>query len=523
MAERVLALRLAGGFLLAFSDLIKEVSVTERETTGKTIIEGGYVVSYDGGQHRLLRQGVVVFEGDEILHVGPSYSGEVDHKIDAKGKLVSPGFINMHALASTSITHLRLDGMMSGLNASREYVVDGEGEMDLVGEDLEIASKFAVVELLKGGATTSVTITPMAPSRWASPRAQAEVIADTVGELGARAYVSHQYRSAAKYWDEEGICHYAWNEEAGKAGLVNALEFAKSVHGSHDGRVQAMLFPYQFDTCSPALLQATREVAWEAGLLIHMHAAQSLYEFRESMRRYGKTPVQFLDEMGFLDSDVILTHVLYTTFNPLSGLPKADMSDIERLARAGVTVAHCPVLYSRGVRGEGMLRSFGEYLEAGCNMVLGTDTFPMDMIVEMRCAATMGKLAQLDPLAVTAGDVFNSATLGAAKALGRTDLGRLSPGAKADIVIVDLSRLHVGLVDDPIKTLVYMASQNDIETVIVDGKAVVEEGCVRGVDEAELAQRANEVNQKQKMAFVRQNPQGLLAQELFPPTFPVED
>jgi 5-methylthioadenosine/S-adenosylhomocysteine deaminase len=488
----------------------------------KTLIKGGYVVSHDGEQHRILRPGVVVFEGSEILCVGRSYSDQVDRVIDASDKLVSPGFINMHALASTSITHLRLDGEMSALNASRAYVVDGEGELDLVGEDLEVASRFALVELLKGGATTSVTITPMAPSRWSSPPSQAEVLARTAGELGARAYVSHQYRSAAKYWDSNGVCHYEWNEEAGRAGLARAVDFAEAFEGSYDDRVRTMLFPYQFDTCSPALLECTREAARERGLIIHMHAAQSLSEFRESLRRYGRSPMQYLDEMGFLGSDVILTHVLYTTFNPLSGFPKGDRSDIERLARAGVTVAHCPVLYSRGVRGEGMLRSFGEYMRMGCNMVLGTDTFPMDMIVEMRCAATMGKLAELDPLAVTARDVFNAATVGGAKALARDDLGRLSPGARADIVIVDLTGVHVGLVDDPIKTLVYMASQQDIETVIVDGKVVVEDGRVRGVDEAELARRANDVNQKQKMAFARQNPQGRSAEDLFPPSFTIE-
>lgn len=489
----------------------------------KTLIQGGYVVSFDGDQHRVLRDGVVVFEDDQIAFVGKSYPGEVDRIILAQGKLISPGLINMHALASTSITHLRLDGRMSALNTSKAYVVNGEGDLDLVGRDLEIASKFALVELLKGGATTSVTITPMAPSRWASPPSQAEVLAETAGELGARAYVSHQYRSAAKYWDGDGVCHYAWNEEAGRAGLERAVEFAESVDGSYDDRVRAMLFPYQFDTCSGALLQETREIARDRGLIIHMHAAQSLYEFRESLRRYGKTPVEYLDETGFLDDDVILTHVLYTTFNPLSGFPRRDRSDIKRLARAGVTVAHCPVLYSRGVRGEGMLRSFGEYMGMGCNMVLGTDTFPMDMLIEMRCAATMGKLADLDPLAVKARDVFNAATVNSARALGRSDLGRLSPGAKADILIVDLTGVHVALVDDPIKTLVYMASQEDIETVIVDGRIVVDGGEVQGVDEVELARRANAINQKQKMAFAEQHPSELSIDELFPSAFPVED
>jgi cytosine/adenosine deaminase-related metal-dependent hydrolase len=281
-----------------------------------------------------------------------------------------------------------------------------------------------------------------------------------------------------------------------------------------------MLFPYQFDTCSAELLQATKEAARERGLIIHMHTAQSPYEFHESLRRYGKTPIQYLYHEGFLDSKVILTHVIYTTANPVTGYARGDLRDIELLADSDATVAHTPWIYSQG---GGFLHSFGQYQRAGVNLAIGTDAFPMDMIKEMRYAAIMGKVADRDCVAVTAKDVFNAATLGGAKALGRDDLGRLAPGAKADIVIVDLAGSHVGLVDDPIKTLVYFASERDIETVIVDGKVVVEGGRIPGVDEEALTRKANEVNQRQKMAFVAQNPTGKPAEALFPPSFPIED
>ena len=485
----------------------------------KTKIQGGYIVAFDGKGHRIIRDSVVVYEDDKVIHVAKSYGGEVDQTIDAKGKLVCPGFINIHAVASICITHLRLDGFGAGLNVSKAYVVDGVGNLDLVGEDLETSALFCFVELLKGGATTSVPITAMAPSRWESPKEQAEVLAKTAGELGARAYISHQYRSGVKYWTEDGAIRYHWSEEAGRAGLARGLRFCEEFEGSYNDRIRTMLFPYQFDTCSAELLRETKEAARERGLIIHMHTAQSLFEFHEIQRRYGKTPVQYLYDTGFLDPKVIVTHVLCTTLNPVTGYPKGDSRDIQLLAKSGATVAHCPVVYSRGGR---FLHSLGHYLRMGVNMALGTDAFPMDMIMEIRHAAIMGKVAERDPLAVTARDVFNAATLGGAKALGREDLGRLAPGAKADIVIVDLTGLHVGLIDDPIKTLVYMASQRDIETVIVDGRVVVEEGRVPGVDGEELARRANEVNQRQKIAFVRQNPMGLSAEDFFPPSFPIE-
>jgi cytosine/adenosine deaminase-related metal-dependent hydrolase len=451
--------------------------------------------------------------------VGKSYAGEVDEIVNAQGKLVSPGFINIHALASICITHLGLDTRGTGLNVSKAFV-GGEGSLDLVADALETSARFCFGGILKGGSTTSVAITAMAPSRWESPEEQAEVLAKTAGELGARAYISHQFRSAVKYWTAEGVAHYRWDEEAGRAGLERALRFAEQTEGSYQDRVRTMLFPYQLDTCSPELLLATRKVARERGLLTHMHTAQSLFEYHEIKRRHGKTPIQYLYDMGFLDPDVIVTHVIYTTLNPATGSSSRDAADLELLAKSGAMVAHCPVIYGR--KGE-VLHSFGQYLEAGVNVAIGTDAFPMDMIREMRGAAIMGKVADRDPLAVTARDVFNAATLGGARALGREDLGRLAPGAKADIVIVDLTGLHVGLVDDPIKTLVYMASQRDIETVIVDGNTVVGEGRLLGVDEEALARDANRVNQQQKLAFAKQNPMDRNPQTHFPQSFPRSD
>jgi 5-methylthioadenosine/S-adenosylhomocysteine deaminase len=203
----------------------------------------------------------------------------------------------------------------------------------------------------------------------------------------------------------------------------------------------------------------------------------------------------------------------------VSGFPRGDTRDIELMAKSGATLGHTPYIYSRGGN---YLHSLGQFLRHGVNVGIGTDAFPMDMIREMRYAAIMGKLADGDARAVTARDVFNCATLDGAKALGRDDLGRLSVGAKADVVIVDLTGIHVGLIDDPIKTLVYMASQQEVETVIVDGRMVVEGGRVPGVDEEELARKANVVNQWQKARYVEYNDQDKPVDELFPPSFPIE-
>ena len=484
-----------------------------------TVIQGGTVVAFDGQSHRLINNGVIVYEDDRILYVGKMYDGEVDQTINACGRLVCPGFINTLGWAALDVP-LRLDGYLGARNQSQAYVVDGAGTDDLrplSGDDFRTVAQAGMVSLLKGGSTTTVTVTAMDPAPWESPMEQTEALAQVAGELGARAYISHNYRSGAKYFPAEGVLRYQWNEKAGRAGLANAVGFARQCHGSYDGRIQAMLFPYTLDTSSDELLRATKEAGQTHDLIVHLFAAQSLFEYHEIKRRTGQTPIGYLYDIGFLDQKTHVVHAMFTTAHPHSGSAVGDMGDVELLAQSGATVVHQPVIRARF--GE-LLYSFARYQRAGVNVSIGTDEFPMDMINEMRFAALMGKVADHDHLAVTARDVFNAATLNGAKALGRDDLGRLAVGAKADIVLVDLRRLDMGLTPgDPIKTLVYMADYHDIETVIIDGRVVVENGRVPDVDEEELAAQTRSVLEKQTAAIVGHSPTGMSAEEIFPPSF----
>jgi len=484
----------------------------------RTLIQGGWIVGFQNGHHAILRDGVVVIEDDRILHVGPQFDGTVDRTIDARGKLVSPGFINIHAVANIDIQTLALDTSANGFASSRAYAVDGVGELELTGERLRTSARFSLVQLLKGGATTIVEITTMAPSRFEVPRAEAPILADIAGELGARIYVSHKFRAGKRYLNEQGVWRYHWDEDAGRAALDYSCEIVERYEGAHNDRVRTMLFPYQFDASTPDLLRAVKAAARALNVPVHMHTAQSLFEFHDCLRRYNQTPVQLLDSIDFLDERTILTHLIYTTAHPQSGYPQGDTSDLQIVADSGATVAHCPVVYARRNR---VLGSFARYREMGINVALGTDTFPQDMIEEMRWAALAGKWADRDANRGTARDVFNAATVDGAKALGRDDIGRIAPGAKADIVIVDFTRQHIGPVDDPIKTLVYAASATDIETVLVDGRVVVEDGRVPGVDEAQLVEQAWEAHLWQKQQFAAHHPHEQSAAVLFPGTYRV--
>jgi cytosine/adenosine deaminase-related metal-dependent hydrolase len=276
-----------------------------------------------------------------------------------------------------------------------------------------------------------------------------------------------------------------------------------------------MLFPYQFDA-SAELLVDVKQASRELDVPVHMHTSQSLFEFHDCLRRYNKTPVQYLDSIDFLDPRTILTHLIYTTLHPASGYRPGDLSDLRIVADSGAHVAHCSMVYVR--RGK-ILGSFSRYRKMGINVPLGTDTFPQDMIEEMRWAALACKWIDGNANHGTAREVFDAATIDGARALGRDDIGRLAPGAKADITIVDLSKLHIGPVDDPIKSLVYAASGTDVDTVLVDGKVVVEGGRVPGIDEADLIQKAADAHLWQKEQFVRLHPGGMSGHDLFPASY----
>jgi 5-methylthioadenosine/S-adenosylhomocysteine deaminase len=132
------------------------------------------------------------------------------------------------------------------------------------------------------------------------------------------------------------------------------------------------------------------------------------------------------------------------------------------------------------------MESFARYRASGINMSLGTDTNPQSVIEAMRWAAVVSKLMERNTQATTAADVFDAATLGGARALGRDDLGRIAPGAKADLVLWQASSWGMTPLRDPVKNIVYNATAEDVDRVYVDGRLVVHDGRVLAADEAAI-------------------------------------
>ncbi|MCS6922325.1 MAG: amidohydrolase family protein, partial [Elioraea sp.] len=167
------------------------------------------------------------------------------------------------------------------------------------------------------------------------------------------------------------------------------------------------------------------------------------------------------------------------------------------LGETGTTVAHCPTVFlRRGIA----LRDFGRYRRAGVRLGLGTDTFPHNMLEEMRHAAYVARLMAETPSTLSTADVFEAATVAGAAALGRDDIGRLAPGCRADLVLVDLRHPAMRPVRDPLRSLVYSAAERAVRSVFVDGEEIVRDGRTLTID---LAAAAAELEAAQARMLAR--------------------
>jgi cytosine/adenosine deaminase-related metal-dependent hydrolase len=298
-----------------------------------------------------------------------------------------------------------------------------------------------------------------------------------VEKAGLRAYIGNGYRSGRWLTRDGKRVEYEWNEDGGIPGFHAAVEVIERVDGRANGRIKGFLTPLQVDTSTEELLRLSRQASDSMQVPLALHVSQSVFEFDAITQRHGMTPVEWLESIGFLSEWNILGHVII-----IAGGSWAQYAgdDLAILARHGASVAHCVWVFAR--RGIAM-ESFPEYVKRGVNMTLGTDTNPQSMLEALRWTAVIGKIMARYTEVSTGADVFNAATLNAAKMLHRDDLGRISVGAKADLLFWNTESMYMTPLRDPIKNIVYNAQTEDLREVMIDGQWVLQEGRVLNVDE----------------------------------------
>ncbi len=307
---------------------------------------------------------------------------------------------------------------------------------------------------------------------------------------------------------------YDWDDERGAQGLKRAIDFAGKYNGACNGRMNTMLFPGHVDSCTPELLKDTRKAARELGVRVQIHATINLFEFHTVMQRERCTPIELLHKIGFLDPEVSLSHCIFVAGHSWLAYPYGD--DLKIIADSGASVAYSPLKYLKlGIT----MESFDRYRNAGINMGIGTDTFPKDIFSDMRYASIASRVAEKSFIAGHPRDVYNAATLGGAKMLGRDDLGRLQKGAKADIAIINLHDIAFGAIRDPIRSLVETAVSRDVRTVIVDGETLVDNGKYLRLNEDELLEKVQAKGEQVWDSVPKWHWTGKSIDEVVPPSF----
>jgi 5-methylthioadenosine/S-adenosylhomocysteine deaminase len=403
--------------------------------------------------------GDITIEDNLLKTVGTKVDDDfkADTIIDGTNFVALPGFVNAHTHAAMTIFRSYADDLplMTWL---QDKIWPAEDK--LTAEDVYWGSKLCILEMLLSGTTTFADMYSFMPE-----------VAMAIEETGIRACLSR------------GLIDAGSN---GELGLLEGEELIKNWHGKSNGRITTMLGPHAPYTCSPAYLEKVMALAEKYQVGIHIHVAETSGEFNDIKQQYGKTPVGHLNSLGLFDYPTLAAHCVHLTDE-----------DINILHEKGVAVAHNPESNMKLASG---VAPVVKLLNKGVTVALGTDGASsnnnLDMLEEMRSAALLHK-ATGDPTVIYSYQALEMATKNGAKALGLEDkIGMLKPGMMADLILFDFDKPHLYPKHDILAHLVYSAQSSDVDTVIVNGKIVVQGGKPLTIDSKETCQQVQKVAER---------------------------
>ncbi len=427
----------------------------------KIVIRNVDIITMTGEQNVIIG-GEIAIEGNKLLFVGEKGSIPGDFipeiEIDGSGTVAMPGFVNCHTHAAMTLLRGYADDLplMEWLNNKIWPIED-----KMLPEDIYYGSLLACLEMIKSGTTTFVDM-----------YASMDQVAKAAEQSGLRAVLSRGLIGAAP--------------NALQA-LEESKEFIKKHHNTANGRITTMLGPHAPYTCPPDYLEKVTEAAEELGVGIHIHLAETLTEHQDIVKQYGKTPIKHTADIGLFKYHTIAAHCVHV-----------DDQDIQILAENNVGVAHNPESNMKLASG---IAPVQKMLNAGVKVGLGTDGASsnnnLDMLEEMRTAALLHKVANMDPTVMPAYTALEMATFSGAKVLGMDgEIGQLKPGLKADVILVNFKAPHLYPHHDCCAHIVYAAQSADVQTVIIDGELVMQDRKVLTIDEEEVLNKAAECTRK---------------------------
>jgi cytosine/adenosine deaminase-related metal-dependent hydrolase len=424
----------------------------------------------------IIINGAIAINDNRIAAIGKSdtllsqYHDE--EVIDVKGKFIIPGLIDTHVhLAQALIRGCADDMALIQWLCERVWVLQGNFTQD----DGYVSARLCIAEMLKSGTTTFLE--SMLAHRYGF-----DGIARAVDESGIRACLAGIVMDIGTYATQTNSMHPGMVESRDTS-LFGVLNMHSKWEGTANDRIHVWFGPRTPGGVTPELYREMSDYARQRNMGITMHLAEVEADKIFLQEKYGLSPVYFAESVGMLGPKTVLVHMVWLT-----------QADIDKLAETRTNVSHNPSSNSKLASG---VCKVPQMLASGVNVALGCDGGPSnndyDLIREMKLAAIIHKAVTNDPLIVPAETVLEMATINGARALGlEQEIGSLEVGKKADLVVIDFNRLHTTPSPNPISTLVYAATGGEVDTVVVDGQIVVEQGQLLTMDEDEVMEQAQQ-------------------------------
>lgn len=410
---------------------------------------------------REVLQGNILIEDGVIAEI-PSARQRADQVIDASQMLVLPGFVQVHVHLNQTLFRGQADDM-DVVDWLRLRIWPLERAHNYA--SVYASARLSIAEMIRGGTTTAFTMETLNHT---------EAAFDAADQMGFRAVIGNAMMDRWEVGTE-------MIGEDTETALRKSLALFERYHNAAEGRLGYAFCPRGTRNATDELWQQVARLAAERNVRVHTHAAENKAQ-TERLSQFGGREIFYLDRMGAVRPNLVLAHCVWVT-------PEEQMI----LARAGAHVAHCP---SANLKLASGIAPVPEMMAAGINVAVGGDGAPcnnnLDVFTEMRLAALLHKPRQ-GPKSMPAQTVVEMATLGGARAMGlEQQIGSLEVGKKADVTLIRRQELHawpqVGV--DPYAEIVYAHRAADVDTVLIDGRVVLEGGQLTRCDAAQIRQEA---------------------------------
>jgi cytosine/adenosine deaminase-related metal-dependent hydrolase len=427
------------------------------------LIKNAHLVTMNG-ERAVVPEGTLVIRGSEIIAVGGpelSVTYTASKVIDAGGDIVMPGMVNTHTHAPMTIFRGLADEVPDRL---QRFIFPLERTI-VDPENVYRGTLLAAVEMVQGGVTT-----------FADMYYFEDHVARAAREVGMRAIAG-----------ETVIKYPAPDSKEPYGGLEYALKFIEEFRG--DELITPALAPHAPYSVGEEQLALVAEWAEKLDVPVLIHLSETKAEIEQIRRDFGKTPVEYLDSVGLLNSRLVAAHCIFVT-----------ESDIDLLKRRGVGVGHNMVSNVKSGKGVAPVLTM---LERGVDVGLGTDGAmsgnTLDILAQMGYVAKIHKLVNEDRSVMPPVDVVEMATIGGAKALNMGDrIGSLEVGKLADVIIVDKDAINMIPMYDVYSALVYAANAANVTTTIIHGRVIMENRVVGTVDVDKIRRDVLELSEKIK-------------------------